>query len=325
MIEVLSTGLPNLVQDLGRSGHLSLGVSRSGALDPYALSLGNLSVGNAAGSAGIEISLFPFRVRFLTDSVFCCSGADCEMQREGDDKPLPSWWVHEIRAGQTLTIGMPRRGARAYLTVRGGIRVPEVMGSSSTDLKTAFGGHQGRGLRRGDALSVGEEARSHVAGRGIAAAELGHFWRELERRSISVRVLPAAEFSQFTAEAQQHFLNTPYVITPQANRMGYRLAGEQLALRQALELFSHGIVAGTVQVPPAGQPIIQLSEANTCGGYPKIATVIQADLWKLGQAPIGSALRFELSDSEQATQALRRQLQERQQLEHSIAMLGSQH
>lgn len=323
MIEILSSGLPNLVQDLGRVGHLSLGVSRSGALDPYALSLGNLSVGNCSDAAGIEISLFPFRVRFLTDTVFCCTGADCELKRGQDSTRLSSWWAHRAEAGQMLTIGMPRRGARAYLALRGGISVPKMLGSCATDLKTGFGGLEGRGLRKGDTLALGSSGNSHAAGRGIAAVELSSFWRAVDRRNVTVRVLPAAEFNAFTPQARQHFFDTPYVITSEANRMGYRLSGESLVLTESLELFSHGIVPGTVQVPPAGQPIIQLSEANTCGGYPKIATVIQADLWKLGQTPVGCALRFELTDSEQATQALRAQMHERERIEHSIAFMGA--
>ena len=140
-----------------------------------------------------------------------------------------------------------------------------------------------------------------------------------------MRVLPAAEYELFSPQAQERFTSCPYTITPDANRMGYRLTGDELTLTRPLELLSHGIVPGTIQVPPAGQPIIQLAEANTCGGYPKIATVIQADLWKLGQAPIGTALRFEWVEPTVATQALRAQSQTRSRIQHSLALVTAAH
>ena len=125
-------------------------------------------------------------------------------------------------------------------------------------------------------------------------AGLPAFWRELASGCVTLRVLPAAQYAQFTAESRRILVEAAWQVTRDVNRQGYRLAGsEALRLAEPLELLSHGIVPGTVQVPPAGQPIIQLAEANTCGGYPKIATVIEPDLWRLGQVPSGCAVRFE--------------------------------
>jgi biotin-dependent carboxylase-like uncharacterized protein len=322
MIEVLSTGAPNLIQDLGRWGHLKIGVSRSGAMDLPAFSVANALVGNAESAAAIEVALFPFRLRFERDTTFACTGADCPVKL--DDAPIPPWWARPARAGQTLVVGAPVRGARAYVAVRGGIDVPLVLGSRSTDLKNGIGGFQGRGLRRGDKLNVAdvEGARPMRTGIGVIPSELPSFLMEAKERSIRVRVLAGAEYEHFSDAARKAFESSEYTVTPDANRMGYRLSGEELVLTAPLELLSHGIVPGTVQVPPSGQPIVQLAEANTCGGYPKIANVIEADLWRLAQAPIGCRIRFTIVGAQQAGEALRAQATERALIRRSLAMLS---
>ncbi|MCT8179216.1 biotin-dependent carboxyltransferase family protein [Variovorax sp. CY25R-8] len=299
MIEILSSGLPNVVQDLGRTGHLRIGVSRSGAMDALALSAANGLVANEAAAAGIEIGLFPFRLRFRADLRFACTGADAGIALDG--RALPPWWSASATAGQTLEIAAPRRGARVYLAFSGGIDVPLVLGSRSTDLKGGFGGLEGRGLRRGDLLPLRPPRATqatHATGghTGILPASLPRFWQELAAGCIVVRAVAGAEHEHFTEASRAAFANEAYEVTREANRMGYRLSGSALALQRPLELFSHGILPGTVQVPPSGQPIVQLAEANTCGGYPKIAHVIDIDLWRLAQARPGTRVRFELLD-----------------------------
>ncbi|VVO19358.1 biotin-dependent carboxyltransferase family protein [Pseudomonas fluorescens] len=291
MIEVLSSGALNLVQDLGRQNCMHMGVSASGAMDAPALRLANWLIGNDAGAAGLELSVFPFRMRFEGDISFCCTGAHCRITL--DDQPIPNWTKCQARAGQRLVIESPLLGVRAYLAFEGGIDVPEILGSRSTDLKGGFGGHEGRGVKRGDHLNV-SSTTPHIGKcvPVIAPYDRLRLKKELANGCVSVRVLPAAEFGQFTEAAIAAFYSTPYEVTPQANRVGYRLKGTPLHTCQRLELRSHGIAPGTVQVPPAGQPIVQLAEANTCGGYPKIATVIESDLWRLAQTPVGCAIQF---------------------------------
>ncbi|HEY0287663.1 MAG TPA: biotin-dependent carboxyltransferase family protein [Pseudomonas sp.] len=304
MIEILTSGALNLVQDLGRHGFLHLGVSRSGAMDDEALRLGNALLGNPDNAAGVEICVFPFKVRFKTTTWFTCTGADSRLSLDG--KPVPGWWRCQAQAGQTLMVERPIRGVRAYLCVGAGIDVEPIMGSRSTDLKAAFGGFAGRGLKRGDCLPVAQGAAfSSTESFGIAPFHRRNFWQELEAGQICVRALPAAEYGLFTAQARDAFINMPFSISAQSNRIGYRLTGESLALGSPVELRSHGILPGTVQVPPAGQPIVQMAEANTCGGYPKIANVIEPDLWRLAQAPIGTPVRFILISQTQALEALR--------------------
>ena len=322
MIEILSNGAPNLIQDAGRRGHLGFGVSRSGAMDALALSVGNALVGNESTDAAIEVSLFPFRVRFQKDQDFAVTGADCVVRL--DESVLAPWWGRTARAGQTLVIQRPKRGARAYLCVAGGVDVEPVMGSRSTDLKGTFGGLEGRGLRRGDVLEVkaGAPRRVRDSGLGVVPSDLPGFWKELSSGVVSVRVVPAAEYQRFTDAAKESFATTDYEITPEANRVGYRLNGACLPLTSPLELLSHGIVPGTVQVPPSGQPIIQLAEANTCGGYPKIATVVEADLWKLGQASIGCRIRFVVVDVREAVETLQARAAEVAKLRQTLALMS---
>jgi len=295
MLEVQSNGALNLIVDSGRFDAMTLGVSIGGAMDPMALRLGNLLVGNGDDAAGIEVSVFPFRLRLASEQLVAISG-DCAATL--DTRPIPPYSRFTASADQLLTLQPGRLGARAYVTVAGGLDVPLVLGSRSTDLKAAMGGLEGRALRRGDRLPVGQRApgapaASEVGPLGVTLAALRDLFAELEADRLTLRCVIAAEYEAFTAEARHRLEHTDYEILPDSNRQGYRLAGEGLHLGSPLELLSHALIPGTVQVPSSGQPIIQLADANTCGGYPKIATVIETDLWKLGQARPGRKLRFE--------------------------------
>lgn len=307
MIEILTTGAANSVQDLGRFGYLDAGVSRSGAMDASALEIANRMIGNDAGAAAIEIAVFPFRVRFSHSALVAVTGADCPVSLNGNLHP--AWWALPVRSGDVLELGLPRSGARAFLAVAGGIVVENVLGSAATDLKSGWGGLEGRGLRRGDRLVFTPRSVTLTAlptGFGLDPVALGRTASDLAE-TTPIRVVPGAEHQFFEASAAAAFETTPWKVTEDANRQGYRLSGAELRLTRKLELHSHGIMPGTVQVPPSGQPIIQLAEANTCGGYPKIAHVIEADLWRLGQAPVGSLLRFALVSRSEAVAALREQ------------------
>jgi biotin-dependent carboxylase-like uncharacterized protein len=301
MIEILSSAQLATVQDLGRTGYLRYGVGIAGAMDPVALSVGNRLLGNSADCAGIEVPVFPFRLRFGCDLGFALTGADSLAQIDG--RGIPPWWSQRGREGQVLTLNPPSSGARAYLTLAGGIDVPLVLGSRSTQLRGAFGGYQGRALRKGDivhACRADESMRATVllddAGMGVQppGLVLGSCSKDDAGRmgATTVRVLCAGEYERFEASSLERFWNEEWKITGQSNRSGYRLAGPSLKLGAPLEKRSHGIVPGVIQVPSGGQPIVQMQDAQTMGGYPKIGTVIEADLWKLAQARTGSGVRF---------------------------------
>lgn len=287
MMTVLSPGIMASVQDLGRLGYRHLGVGQAGAMDAMALRIGNMLVGNPEDAAAIEITLGGFRVRFLHDTVFALTGADTGAML--DDQPVPGWWLRRARAGQVLSCGMARRGMRAILALAGGIDLPLVMGARATDVKGGFGGHEGRWLRAGDtlALGAGGDLALSETGFGLAAAKLGLIAPE----SPVLRFLPAGEWLRHAPDLRAQFLDSAWRLSPDSNRMGFRLAGPAL-LRPPMELLSHGIVPGTIQLPPSGQPVIQMVDANTCGGYPKLGVVIGADMAWLAQARLGASLRF---------------------------------
>ncbi len=294
MIEVLTTGALTTVQDLGRHGALRWGVGTAGAMDGVALAAGNMLLGNPADCAGIEVQVFPFRVRFQQDCDFALTGADGQAQLDG--VPVLPWCAHRARAGQELQVGLPRPGlhrtSRAYLCLPGGLDVPAVLGSRSTQMRGAFGGLDGRPLRKGDILGVAAPVPARLrVGTGLVPPEVALPLRVDGCRAV--RVLPAAEYAHYTPASQAAFWGNPWKLTPQSDRYGYRLAGEQpLQPKAPLEMRSHGIVPGVIQVPPDGQPIVQMRDAQPTGGYPKFGAVIEADLWRLGQAPIGERIRF---------------------------------
>jgi biotin-dependent carboxylase-like uncharacterized protein len=288
MIEIISATALATVQDLGRLGSLGFGVGTSGAMDTLSLRLGNLLLGNEEDAAAIEIPLFPFEVRFLEDCTFAITGAACGARLDGER--LPGNWVAQARKGQVLNLTYPSSGSRAYLCLAGGVDVPSVLGSRSTQLRGAFGGWQGRALQRGDRIPAGSANDDRLSDFGLESvvAALPLMLDGLP----AMRVLPAAEFECFSVEARDGFFASEWKITTQSNRYGYRMEGTPLLPERALEIRSHGIVPGVIQVPHGGQPIVQMRDAQPSGGYPKFATVIEADLWRLGQAPIGSKVRF---------------------------------
>ena len=293
MIKILTSNAFNTIQDQGRNGARRLGVSTSGAMDPVALEAGNALLGNDRDAAGIEIQTFPFRLRVEADTTFALTGADHDATLAG--ATVPSWWCRRAKAGDILSIGTPRRGARVYVTFGGGIDVPLVLGSRSTHLRARFGGLEGRALQAGDVVPVGGtqfEAADRldfgVEPPDVAIAGSG----QSEDRALRVRVMRAGEYDLFSEPMQATFWSTTWKISARSDRGGYRLTGGKLTLDEPVEMRSHGLVAGVVQVPPAGEPIIQMSDANTAGGYPKMAAVIQADLWRLGQAAPGSLVVF---------------------------------
>ena len=296
MIEILETPPLNTMQDLGRVGYRGLGLGRGGVMDRLALAAGNALLGNDEGEAGLEFQLFPVRLRFTRETAFAVTGAHCEARLSG--RCLPSWWATRAQAGDELVLLSPRKGLRAYLTIAGGFDVPEVLGSRSTHARDSFGGFHGRPLAAGDMLG----SRAHEpfvfrdsAGIGATPAENAVPAAPCEGLvdgETVVRAIPAAEFDSFDAASQKALCQTPWKVTARSNRQGYALSGTPLRRNALLEMRSHAIVPGVIQVPPSGQPLIQLAEANSAGGYPKIGVVIEADLWRIGQLPPGATLRF---------------------------------
>jgi 5-oxoprolinase (ATP-hydrolysing) subunit C len=293
MIEIVTDTALATVQDLGRSGGLGWGVGTAGAMDDLALQAGNILLGNPPGAAAIEVQVFPFAVRFDIERDIAITGANCTAELDG--VAVPAWCTARARANSELRLTPPRagtwRGSRAYLCVAGGIDVPVVLGSRSTQLRGGFGGHEGRALRQGDRLPLGQLAlppRQPAIGALPPVLAL-----PLARGGLAaVRVIPASEYDRYTEASRAALWQSPWRITPHSDRYGFRLSGPNLEPLALIELRSHGIIPGVIQVPHGGQPIVQMRDAQPSGGYPKIGTIIEADLWRLAQAPIGSQIRF---------------------------------
>lgn len=294
MIEIVETGPFNTVQDLGRPGYRDIGVSASGAMDPLAVKIGNILVGNAEGAAVLEIQTFPFRLILKRRSAFVVSGTDGNPLLDGIE--LLPWYAYNAEVGQVLELKQPPKLARAYVAIGGGVDVPCIMGSRSTSLRGNFGGNAGRPLEKGDRITVGEEAGIlpiPASGLGVVepAVALRAFFPRSAEGSLLIRALPAGEHRLFAGDGEA-FWGQTWRISSRSDRTGYRLSGDPVVLMETVEMRSHGVVPGVIQVPPGGEPIVQMSDANTAGGYPKIAGVIECDLWRLGQARIGTRLQF---------------------------------
>ncbi|MBB4371917.1 biotin-dependent carboxylase-like uncharacterized protein [Bradyrhizobium sp. cir1] len=290
MIEILSVTGPASIQDLGRFDQYRFGVGTSGAMDDVALRAGNILLGNDENAAGIEIPMMPFSLRFGRDMAFALTGAGVEAEIAG--RAVPPWWRSHARAADILNIKAMPHGARLYLAVSGGVDVPIVLGSRSTQFRGEFGGLNGRPLQVGDILPCATSTAT-IGELGVEPADITLARPNTAADETIVRVIVAGEYDGFDADTQALFWSSSWKITPQSNRYGYRLQGPAVKPKAPIEKRSHGIVPGVIQIPPNGQPIIQMRDAQTSGGYPKIATVIRADLWRLGQARLGSKLRFE--------------------------------
>jgi biotin-dependent carboxylase-like uncharacterized protein len=295
MIDILKPALQTTVQDLGRPGFRHLGVGLCGAMDRLSLTIGNYLVGNAADSAGLEFCMPPARLRFDAGCVMALTGADCSARLDG--VPVALGCGVAVEAGQILDLQAPSSGFRAYLCVAGGIDVPLVMGSRSTDLQAAMGGLDGRLIRRGDRLKIMAGVVPRVSGSGVLLPLLDPV----------LRVMPGPEFDGFEPESRERFFAAAWKVTNQSNRMGYRLEGPTLARQPAAELKSHAVFPGFVQVPTGGAPIVLMADAQATGGYPRFATVIAADLWRLAQLGPGTSIRFAPSSRADALTALQRQ------------------
>lgn len=299
MIRVLSIPPLATVQDLGRDGHWFEGLGRAGAMDQASHRIANMLLGNAATAATLEIPLTPARFVFETRQAFAISGAACGARLDG--RPLPRIFAGLARAGDVLELGPVGAGVRVYLAVPGGFDVPEVLGSRSTQLRESFGGFDGRVLTPGDMLKPINFINPVLPPSGISL-DLPDF-RLPAGGMILLRALPSTEHDSFDAASRRAFWSKPFRVTRQNDRQGHRLDGTPLTRSSAGELRSHGIVPGIVQVPGGGQPIIQLADSATMGGYAKIAAIIEPDLWRIGQARPGDKVFFQEVGLEEAARA----------------------
>jgi biotin-dependent carboxylase-like uncharacterized protein len=279
--EVLESGLMSTVQDLGRAGWRGFGIPVSGALDRRALRAANAAVGNSPSAAAIELTFPGPRLKVLDETRVAVAGADFDARVNG--APVDPGEAVHVRRGDVLSFAAPRRGQWLYLSVAGGIDVPELFGSRSTFARGSLGGTAGRPLRAGDVLGRGE------ATGGSRTTQ----WDNGGRPDDPIRLIVGPQAEAFAVDAQAALISRPFEVTVQRDRSGMRLRGAILRHRDGAEILSDGLVPGAIQVPADGGPMVILADGPTTGGYTKIATVIDADLDRVAQAVPGDRVRFQ--------------------------------
>ncbi len=301
-LEVIAPGLHTTVQDPGRFGHQDIGVPASGPLDRISFRLANALVGNRPDTPALEMLLQGPTLRVLADSmrlalVGCSAGME---MRSSTSKIIPAGQSAQLAKGDVVRIGPLGDSVCAYLAIEGGLDVATVLGSASTYVRGALGGFQGRRLQKGDSLPL---KRGAVDTRGEHALR-----RPLDLAlNQSIRVVLGPQVDYFTDDAVATLLSSEYVVSPQADRMGFRLDGPTLAHAKGYNIISDGIVPGSIQVPGSGRPIILMVDNQTTGGYPKIATVISADIPVVGRRRPGRSIRFTAIDVREAEGLRRKQ------------------
>lgn len=289
MIEVITSGPLMTVQDLGRPEARRYGVSPGGALDSFALTVANQLVGNPPNSAGIEITAGSAALRFHIPITIALAGGDLGARL--DQQPIPTWCAVRAWPGATLSLN-GRRGAwggRCYLAVAGGIQVPSLLGSRSTDLAGGFGGLHGRPLHPGDQLPL------RRPGTGIIPVT-GRHWPSSLRPAYcatpTLRFIPGPHSEHFTPDTLDRLGRATLRVSTTSNRMGYRLDGVHLHYQHMTSILSLGVVPGTIQVPPDGTPIMLMADAQTSGGYPIIGVLLSADMPLAAQLLPGDTLHL---------------------------------
>lgn len=307
---VRNPGPMTTIQDLGRPGFLDRGVPLSGGLDVFACRVANMLVGNSEEEALLEITMMGPTLEILAAADIALTGADMGMSINGS--AVPGWQAIRVSPGDVVRIPQARKGCRAYLAVAGGIDVPPMMGSRSTFVRAKIGGFQGRKLARGDVVPRG--------GRPLASRprKLSDAWIPLYGHEITLRALPGPEDDSFRASIDL-FFGASYEVTPECDRMGYRLRGPAIAHdpEAPKSIVTEPTTPGNVQIPADGQPIILLVE-QTSGGYTKIATVISPDLPKVAQALPGDTVRFARVTLEDAHRVNREQHELLSQIRESL-------
>lgn len=298
-IKILDAGLLTTVQDLGRYGFQRYGVSASGVMDEYSAKIANKLVGNKVGEAVLETTLKGVQIEFLQNTAVAITGGNCDVTLNGTKIEL--WQSYLVNRGDILKMGICRSGLRNYLAFAGGIDVPIIMNSKSTNLKAKVGGFNGRKLMTGDILSVG-------VGSLEAPLTLNKHYIPTYSKDIKVGVILGQQDDHFTEAGIKTFLNETYTVTQESDRMGIRLSsvsGATIEHKNGADIISDGITFGAIQVPGSGQPIVMMADRQTTGGYTKIGNVISSDLAKLAQATPGTKVKFVEYTLEQAVQAIK--------------------
>ena len=279
-------GVFTTVQDYGRMGHQNQGFHVCGVMDRHSFWVANLLVDNKEKEAVLEFMINGPTLYFTTDTVIAITGGDFDPKINGE--PIPMYRAVEVKKGDELEMGFCKSGVWGYIAFAGGLDVPLVMGSRSTDIKCGFGGYKGRKLMDGDEIEFETSVKTlpNMKDRHVESVAYG-------QDVVDIRVTMGPQDDYFSQEGIDAFLNTFYTVTHECDRMGYRLEGTPIEHSQkGADIVSDGIAKGAIQVPKNGQPIVLLSDRQTVGGYTKIANVISVDLSKLVQCKYPQQIHF---------------------------------
>ncbi|WP_147533580.1 biotin-dependent carboxyltransferase family protein [Bacillus marasmi] len=302
MLTILKPGLFTSIQDLGRYGFQKYGVIASGAMDQVAHRIANILVGNPENASTLEITLIGPKIKFNHDCLISICGGEAAPIIDG--KRVKLWRPVFVKEGSVLEFGAIKLGCRAYIAIAGSFCIPVVLNSKSTYFRAKLGGYKGRSLQAGDRIPIDSPSELsqriierltyrkskntfHEANWLINSALIPAY-----REHPTLRVMKGRQFHLFDKISQSRIFNSSFLITPQSDRMGYRLNGTSLMLKKPQEMISEAVSFGTIQVPADGNPIILLADRQTTGGYPKIAQIAAVDLPLVAQAKPGSTIRF---------------------------------
>jgi len=308
VLRIVEPGLLTTVQDLGRVGYQHLGVPTSGALDPVSLRAANLLVGNRPTEGALEIAYVGPTFVVEADSInLACAGASACIEVLADEAAASgvrysSMQSFRARHGQVVRIGPTTGSSVLYLAVEGGLDIKPVLGSASTYIRGHIGGWQGRSLIAGDALPLRRSSGSDRDEFRLEGLDLA--------RPARFRVVLGPQHTFFSERSINAFLEGEYTVSPATDRMAILLDGPKLEHIAGHDIISDGIALGSIQVPGHGRPIVLMADRQTTGGYPKVATVISADLPALGRSRIGDKISFAETSLEEAQQLRRRLLQQ---------------
>jgi antagonist of KipI len=283
VLRVEEPGLFTTIQDLGRPHAIASGVPPGGAMDRFASSAANLLVGNDRGWATLECTLIGPRLVAERPCIVAITGGDLDLRINGAQ--AQTWSAISLRTGDQVTFGSRRSGARAYLAVAGGVVGDRWLGSMSTNVMAGRGGMRGRPLTRGDVISAGEPLASPVARESFAPRALPPY------ADRTLHVIPGPHERHLSPGAREALFKSDFALSPDSNRMGYRLEGPRLEV-SGEEVLSFGLVAGALQVSTSGMPILLMADHQTAGGYPVVVTVVSASMPVAAQLAPGDEVRF---------------------------------
>jgi antagonist of KipI len=315
-LRIIKGGIQDTIQDLGRFGYQHLGINPGGVMDRLSAQIANALVGNPVDEAVIELHFPAAEIFFEHPALITITGADFMASVNGDE--IPCLQPIAVSKYSILQFYRLRAGARAYLAVQGGFDIPKWFNSYSTNIKAMAGGYKGKTLQKDDEIRIRDHAELSVL---LGKKEYHIFpwkasmnWNDEEEKIL---VVTGNEWNRLTSKSKERFLQKPFLITNQSDRMGYRLHGRALTMKKEEELVSSAVCFGTIQLLPEGQPIVLMADHQTTGGYPRIAHVISAHHSRMAQLRAGESIQFELTDQSTAEKLLLKQKQHLLQLQNA--------